>query len=237
VTYLSREDFKLAFNLTKKYPFLIQTTEYMNTMNYATKLYIKIHELMQTSDIPSAVKLLRILECFDDYKDEALELLTEINYRKKFFNAIEANNIEEAYNLLDMSDYLQYTDDGKKLNSLWRDDFELANFHASNADVKNLKSTLDKYMKMNSKFSSLCTFFSICYINELKIAMAKKTTRLDLETGIINYVSFFGIESKILDFFKNFKASYPDTEIDLEQLKQGSSKSWNPTMIVNSILD
>jgi hypothetical protein len=237
ISYLSKKDFKQVFILIKKYSFLLQTAEYKNLMNYADNIYIKLHEVMHSSDSELAKKLIKVLECFDDYKDEVLEFLQEISIRDRFFDAIDENNIEEAYELLGESDYLQYTTDGKKLILTWEEDFELANTYAKNADVKGVEDVLAKYMNITSNLSSLYDVFSICYFSELEISLEKNVERVILESGIKNYVKYFGIESHISGFLEKFKVVYPDSEIELEQLEQGSLETWQPTMIVNSILD
>jgi hypothetical protein len=206
-------------------------------MNYADNIYIKLHEVMHSSDSELAKKLIKVLKCFDDYKDEALVFLQEISIRDEFFNAINKNNIEEAYKLLEESDYLQYTTDGKKLIHEWEEDLKLANTYAKNADVKGVKNVLTKYMNITSNLSSLYEVFSICYIRELEISLEEKRERSILESGIKNYVQYFGIESHISGFLKKFKVVYPDSKLDLEQLTQGSLETWQPIMIVNSILD
>jgi hypothetical protein len=58
-----------------------------------------------------------------------------------------------------------------------------------------------------------------------------------LSFKITNYVYYFGIDNNISGFLEKFKVVYPDSEIELEQLEQGSLETWQPTMIVNSILD
>jgi hypothetical protein len=237
ISYLSKKDFKQVFILIKKYSFLLQTAEYKNLMNYADNIYIKLHEVMHSSDSELAKKLIKVLECFDDYKDEVLEFLQEISIRDRFFEAIDENDIEEAYELLGESDYLQYTADGKKLILTWEEDFELANTYAKNADVKGVEDVLAKYMKITSNLPSLYEVFSICYIRELEISLEKNEERVILETGITNYVYYFGIDNNISGFLEKFKVVYPDSEIELEQLEQGSLETWQPTMIVNSILD
>jgi WD40 repeat protein len=237
ISHLSKKDFKQVFILIKRYSFLLQTAEYKNLMNYADNIYIKLHEVMHSSDGELAKKLIKVLECFDDYKDETSEFLQEISIRDRFFDAINENNIEEAYELLDKSDYLQYTTDGKKLIQAWEEDFKLANAHAKNADAKGVKNILSQYMKITLNFSSLYEVFSICYIRELEISLEKNEERVILESGIKNYVKYFGIESHISEFLEKFKVIYPDSEIELEQLEQGSLETWHPTMIVNSILD
>ena len=50
---------------------------------------IKSQEFIKEGDTHSAVKMLRILADFDDFEDEVKKLMTEIEAKEKFFNAIE----------------------------------------------------------------------------------------------------------------------------------------------------
>jgi hypothetical protein len=234
--YLSQKDFKIALNLAHQYQFLTETGEYANMMKFAQKLYIQSHELMKNAEVESAQKMLQILQYFDDYKEEALERLEDIQNREGFYNAIEDFNLLEAYNYLEKSKCLLNTDDGKRLEARWVEDVEVANFHASKADVEDIIDLLDKYLKINSKFFEISKIFALCYINELENALKNKKSQKAIESGIKKYVEFFGNDSEILNFYDKFNKSFPEAVINFDRLKQGSNNTWKPTMIVNSIL-
>ena len=235
-TYVSKKDFKMAFNLIDKNQFLLESAEYTAIMEYADKLYIMSHELLEKGDTHSAIKLLKILEDFPDYEQEAKEILVDAQNREKFFDAIEDGNIMEAYDILSKSDYLLDTDDGKKLIDLWDDDLEVANAYAVKGDVQGIETVLEKYVNISSKHMSLATVFAWCYISQLENAIKQKKDKAILEKGIKNYLFYFGLQEQMLSFFEIFKKYYPNSILDLEHQKKGSFAMWKPLMIVDSIL-
>jgi len=236
-TFIAQKDFKMSFNLLDKHEFLHETNEYNSIMNYADKLYVKSHELIEKGDTHSAIKLLRVLEDFPDYRHEAQEFLQDVENRHKFFNAVDSGNMIDAYNILSISEYLQDSEDGIKLNDLWDRDVTLANAYAAKGDAEAITAVLEKYKRIDSKYMFLATIYSWCYITQLEFAIKKKKDRQVLEIGIKNYMLFFGETEQIISFFTIFSKYYPDTKLDIEQQKKGSLSMWRPAMIVKSILD
>ncbi len=236
-SFIAKKDFKMAFNLLDKYPFLEESAEYNSIMNYADKIYIKAHELITTGDTHSALRLLKILYDFQDYSKEAYELTQEIEYREKFFQALEEKNIHDAYNILSESEILEETPEGIKLIEAWENDVDIANAYAAKGKVSGIDGVLDKYKKISSKYRSLAIIYSWCYITQLEIAIKQKKDKEIIEKGIRNHLSYFGLQENIIGFFDIFKKYYPDTKLDLEQQILGSLEMWRPSMIVKSILD
>jgi WD40 repeat protein len=234
---IGQKDFKIAFELTKLHPFLKEFPEYMTIMDYGDNLYIKSQEFINAGDTHSAVKVLRILVDFPDFATEVKELSTDIEAKQKFFKAIEDNDIISAYNMLDLSDDLQLTEDGKKLQEEWNKDLSIANGYAVDADVSGIEKALEKYMQISSKYMAIGSVFGWCYMTQLENATLKKLDQVKIEEGIKNYILNFGLQDQILSFYEIFKVKYPQSKLNLELQTKGSLSMWRPSMIVNSILD
>ncbi len=234
---IGQKEFRIAFELIKLNPFLREFPEYEVLMTYADSLYIKSKKLIATGDTHSAIKLLRVLEEFDDFKEEVYEMILGIESRQKFFNAVEDEDLMLAYDLMARFEELQGTDDGKELQKQWSKDLSVANGYAVDGDVVGIKKSLDTYMKIRSKYIHLATVFGWCYMVQLENAIKSKADRVKLENGIKNYMLSFGLEDQIENFFKLFKENYPKSKLNLEHLTHGSINMWRPSMIENSILD
>jgi len=234
---IGKKDFKIAFELIKQHPFLMEFPEYTSIMNYADSLYIKSQNFMSSGDTHSAVKILRVLINFDDFREEVKALMAEIELKQKFFNSIEVNDLEQSYNLLASSEELQETKDGERLQNEWNDILNKANFFAGEGNVKELEKTLRPYLNISSKYMSLANVFGWCYMVQLEKAVKRKEERVVVENGIKNYILCFGAQEQIESFFNIFKRYYPETKLSLELLTKGSLGMWRPTMIVKSILD
>ena len=234
---LAKKDFKLVFDLVKKYPFLKEFPEYDTILKYADNLYIKSQKLIQAGDTVSALKFLRILKSFAGYEEEIELLMKEIESKKDFFDAVENDDFVTAYNILDENEELQDTPAGKKLQEKWQEDLDLAGSYASACNIEGVKETLQPYMKINSKYMAIATVFSWCYMMQLEQAIREKKTKQDIEHGIKNHILSFGLQDQIESFFNIFKKYYPDTKLNIELQPKGSLKMWRPSMIVDSILD
>ncbi|MCD6173874.1 MAG: hypothetical protein J7J96_08860 [Sulfurimonas sp.] len=234
---IGQKDFKIAFELIKLHPFLKEFPEYITILHYGDTLYIKSQEFLKTGDTHSAIKMLRILIDFPDFTPEVKELMLDIESKQKFFKAIKDEDIILSYNMLDISDDLQATDDGKRLQQQWNDDLSVANSFAIDGDISGIEETLNTYMAINSKYMSLGSVFGWCYMIQLENAVKKKIDKAIIENGIKNYILNFGLQDQILSFYEIFIKRYPDSKLNLELLTQGSLSMWRPSMIVDSILD
>lgn len=234
---VGQKDFRVAFELIKLNPFLKEFKDYENLVKYADTLYIKSQKLIEDGDTHSAIKLLRVLEDFSDFSEEVRELILGIESRQKFFNAVEEEDMITAYNLLARFEVLQDTEDGKKIQEQWNSNLSKANAYAVDGNIIGVKKSLDPYMKISSKYTSLATVFGLCYMVQLEEAAKNKVSKTVLENGIKNYMLSFGLQDQIENFFKQFKSRYSDSKLTLEHLTRGSISMWRPSMIVTSILD
>ena len=234
---IGKKDFKMAMELVKRNPFLHELPEYLTLISFADNLYIKAHDAIAKNDFNAASKYLHILENFDDFKEEAHQLLQTVTLKQKFQLAISSNNMADAYDAMAELEELQETPEGKKLQHQWDEDVNIANTYAVGGDVLGVKKSLDKYMQITSKYTALAMMFSWTYISQLEQAVQQKMEKSLIEKGIKNYISLFGITDQIESFFETFKEHYPDTKLNLEMLHKGSLEHWRPSMIVKSILE
>ena len=234
---VGKKNFRMAFDLLKMHPFLKEFPEYTSIMNYSDRLYIKSKELIQNDKIDSAIAMLNILSSFIEYKDEVKKLMMSIKLKQKFTKAVEDNNLLLSYALLDSNEDLEDTDDGKRLLSEWDETLEIANDFAAIGNSKGVESSMAKYIKIESKFMVIGSTFSWCYMIQLENAIKQKKAQTVIEDGVKNYVLQFGYHDEIDSFVSIFKRYYKSSRLDLEFEPKGSMKMWNPSMIVNSILD
>nr|WP_321265698.1 hypothetical protein [uncultured Sulfurimonas sp.] len=233
---IGQKDFKIVFELIKQHEFLKEFSDYEVLMNYADSLYIKSQKLLQNGDTHAAIKILRVLVDFSDFTLEVKELMKDIENKQKFYNAIEEEDNITAYNILSISDELQESEDGKKLQQNWNDDIALANEYALSGNIKELNKILLKYLKISSKNNALANIYGWCYMAQLESAVKSKKEQVVIENGIKNYILYFGLQDQIESFFHIFKKNYPDTKLNLELQTKGSINMWRPSMIVTSIL-
>jgi hypothetical protein len=234
---ISKQEFHVCSELIKQNPFLQELPEYETLMKYADGLYIKSQKVMQSGDIHSAIKLLRVLQDFEEFKDEARNFMIDLEAKAKFFNAVRDKDIATAYDMMAKAEDLMNTDEGVELQAMWNNDMHQANAAAAKGDIPAIKTIMQKYMNISSKYSALATLFAFAYMVQLENALQSGASRQKIETGIKNYVVNFGLSEQIEAFFNLFQDMYPETKLNLELLKKGSFSMWRPSMIVDSILE
>lgn len=236
-TAIGQKDFAICFELIKQHKFLKEFPQYEVLMNYADTLYIKSQEYLSKNNTNAAIKMLRVLSVFDDFKEEVNILMHEIEVKQKFFSAVESEDYNKAYELMSQVEDLQETPEGQELQMKWYDNLAKANAYAVNGDALNAKKALAKYLKMSTKTTAIATVFAWCYMVQLEDNARDGASQIALEKGIKNYMLHFGLQEQIESFFLLFKEKYPSTKLNLEHLTQGSISMWRPSMIVASILD
>jgi WD40 repeat protein len=234
---ISKKEFKICSELIKQNPFLRELPEYESLMKYADGLYIKSQKFMQEGEIHPAIKILRVLQDFEEFKDEARNFMIDLESKAKFFNAVRDNDMETAFDMMSVSEDLMQTKDGIKLQKMWNNDLHTANAAAAFGNINGVKAAMQKYMKTSSKYAALATIFAFAYMVQLEDALQQGVERQKIENGIKNYILNFGLSEQIEAFFNLFEDMYPETKLNLELLKKGSFSMWRPSMIVDSILD
>ncbi len=234
---LGKKDFRVASELVKQHPFLREFPEYDKMMVYADNLYMKAQKLIYDGENVEAMKILRILNNFTDFTQDVRDSLQEIENKQKFYDAVASGDLETAYDMIALHEELEETKDGKKLQYAWNEDLKKANAYAALGDAQGIKQVLQKYMNIHSKYTALATVFAWCYISQLEHAMREQEDRTKIEQGIKNYIVNFGIDDQIELFYEIFKNKYPDTKLQLDNLKKGSKEMWRPSMIVDSIFE
>lgn len=233
---VSQKEFRICFELIKQNPFLKDYPEYDALLRYSDSLYMRAQMLLESGDTHEAIKVFRILLDFDDFKDEAKNNIVEIESRHKFFNAIETENTLLAYSILDISPSLKDTPDGIKLQKQWDEDIAIANLQANDGDAQSVKETLDIYMKIRSKNSSIATIFSALHVAQIQNIIREKSDQKTVENALKNYLLYYGMTEQIKALFIIFEAQYPESKLNIDSQVCGDMNKWRPSMAVDTIL-
>jgi len=181
---ISKKEFKVCSELIKQNAFLRELPEYESLKKFADSLYIKSQKFMQEGDIHSAIKILRVLQDFEEFKDEARNFMIELESKAKFFNAVRDEDIATAYDMMEISEDLMQTNDGIKLQNMWNNDLHRANSAAAFGNIEGVKTAVKKYMQISSKYTALATIFAFTYMVQLEDALQQNVPREKIENGI-----------------------------------------------------
>lgn len=231
---IASRNFVKFFDLVKNHPYLKEFSEYSSVMQYADKLYIQTLKSYQDGDYFTAKKGCETLIMFPDFFKEASEILESIKVHHLFLDALSSENYFNAFSYLASYPMLYDTPEGQKLESEWNKTLDKGLRYATKGDAIGLKEELKFYLHISEKHSIIGSLYAQCYSTQLENYFRAKVPLNQLDTGIKNYVYFFGIDDYITYFFNVFKPAY-NSNLDLESLRQGSLETWNPNMIVPDI--
>jgi len=234
---MAKKNFKMCSELIKQNPYLRELPEYESLMKFADSLYLKAQKAIKEGDLHGAIKIFRVLQDFEEFKEESRNFMADLETHAKFLNAVKNSDLATAFNMMAKSEDLMMTEEGMRLQEMWNNDLFNAKMAALSGNVDGVKSALQQYMHISSKYIALATMFALAYSVQLEEALQKGEERHIIENGIKNYILNFGITEQIEEFYNTFKEKYPETKLSLELLKKGSLSMWRPTMIVNSILE
>ncbi|MDP3301122.1 MAG: hypothetical protein Q8S36_04050 [Sulfuricurvum sp.] len=231
---IATHNFVKFIELTKMYTFLKEFSEYDEVMLYIEQLYIKTQKEFKSGDYVNAKKGCEILTLFPEYNQETREMLEIIKMKNLFYEALLSNNLISAFTYLSSYPLLYDMPEAKKLESQWNKVLDKALSCVVKGDALELRSIFVNYLSINAKFTAIGSVFAQCYAVQLEHKLGSHAPSATLENGIRNYISMFGIDETILEFFDLFKGQYP-TKTDLKMLKQGSLNTWTPAMILSDI--
>lgn len=231
---IASRDFVKFFDLVKNHPFLKEFTEYSTVMEYSNKLFIEAQRAYKEGELATAKRVCEVLIYFPDYSAEAHEMLETIKVKHLLFDAITSENFLNAFSYLSSYPLLYETPEAQKLENHWNKILDLALRYAAKGEIEGLRKHFEYYFPISSKYSAMGTVFAQCYAVQLEQKLRAHAPMSELENGVRNYVSVFGIDDYILYFFTLYSREY-ETKMDLTTLKQGSSEGWTPAMIMDDI--
>lgn len=233
---IAARNFVKFVELVKMHPFLKEFAEYDEVMLYVDQLYIKTHREFQRGDYVNARNGCEILVHFQDYGQEAREMLEVMKIKNLFYEALRTNNYISAFSYISTYPFLYEMPEAQKLESQWNKTVDRALRQTLKGDPIELRTIFANYLSVNAKFSAIASIFSQCYAVNLEQKIGLNAPSIELENGIRNYVAMFGVNETIGDIFDAYKAKYT-TKTDLKMLKQGSYDTWMPSMILSDITE
>ncbi len=226
---IANRDFVKFFELIKAHPFLKEFSEYNAIMDYADKLYIQAHKGYMSGDYATARKACEILTAFPDYSSEAQEMADTIRVKHLFYDAITSNNLANAFSYLSSYPLLYETPEAQVLERQWNLLVDQAQRVAARGEALETLAFFEPYFSITDKFAAIGTVMAQAYCAQLEQKLKQQEPLEVLERGIRQYVAIFGIDEGIYSVYEYVKKRY-GSNLDLDNLKQGSMESWTPSI-------
>lgn len=231
---IAASDYVKLVELVKQHPFLKELDEYIALMDQMEKLYFLSAKEYKSGECLQARKGYETLVVFPNYMKEAREKLELIKVRNLFFEALQSNNLINAFSYMSMYPSLYETSEAQKMEKLWSRIVDQGQKTAINGNIMDVKKVFNDYLSITAKYSAMGSVFAQCYCVQLEQKLKTATTASEIENGIRNYIAMFGTDGGISAFFEQFVQTFA-TMTKLSMLKQGSLDLWTPAMLINDI--
>lgn len=231
---IAQKDFVKMFELVRNHSFLTEFSEYQAVLDYADKIYLKAQEEYINGNYISAQKLTQMLKDFPDFEEEAQEMQDAIKAKKLFYDAIQADNLVNAFAYMSSYPLLYETKEGMKLEEDWNEVVDVALKFAAKGDAMSIKEALSDYLSIDSKYEAMANLYQQCYNVQLEQALKSKKDANIIEAGMKNYLSIFGNDDFIIYYIDRYNTAYNKT-FSHENQSIGELSSWTPSKIVKSI--
>lgn len=231
---IAASDYVRMVELVKHHPFLKELDEYSAVMEEMEQLFFQSEKEYIKGESLLARKGYEILVLFPDYTKVSRDMLELIKIRNLFFEALQSNNLINAFSYMSMYPSLYETDEAQKLEQQWSRIVDQGQKTALNGNIMEVKKVFNDYLSITAKYSVMGSVFAQCYCVQLEQKLQTATMATEIESGIRHYIAMFGIDGGISTFFDQFSQTFATTT-QLSMLKQGSLDLWRPAMLINDI--
>lgn len=231
---VAKQEYVKFFGLVKMYPFLKEFEEYTAVMEYADKLYAQALKAYASGEYSTARKACEILVSFPDYTHEAQEMNDTIRIKHLFYDAIDSNNLSNAFSYLSNYPLLYETAEAQVLERQWNNAVDKAQRSAAQGNASEMFAIFEPYFGIRDKYVAMASVMAQAYCVQLEQKIRSDTAQEIIERGIRKYVLVFGIDEGIVGIMDLFKR-VSQSKLELETLKQGSPESWTPSIRIDEI--
>ena len=232
---LIQKDFVALFALVKKCPFIKEFDEYDKLLEYADNTYIKTHQALEKRDYATALLGAKELMHVPEFKDDALQIITQSEMMQSFTKAFEENNIAAMYELIGEYPYLTDLPEAKVLEDEWDEHLQLAEKYASTGDVVNATAALEDFFDISAKFLPIANVLKQAYMFQLARVLRNQKHLFHVTGGIRQFVAFFGIDDNLKELIEQLNR-FDNVNIDVEGMHCGDISRFTPSMIIPDIM-
>ena len=218
-----KKDFKEFFNLVKKYPFLIETDEYKNALNFAETVDKTIQILLKRGEYKKVISYAQILKEFPGYEEKSKEYIKEAKILMDFQRLIAAKNYKLIFDYVKNYPFLEDVIDYKELQNQIKEKIKIAEEYASKGDIEGIIKNVGDLFKIKEYEIRIANLIKSAYLQQIIHLLTLKLKGKNVEAKILKafkeYIRLFGFDLEISDLVE--KAKRLKVNVDLSNLSQG----------------
>jgi hypothetical protein len=228
--YIKKQKFKEYFALTEKFFFLKETDLYEKVSNFGQKLLEQFAELEKAQKFEEAEELAKKIMIFPMYKKSITERLNAIRSKAAFIEAVEKENNDLAFKLIEKNESLKGLQQFKELQARFEEQFDQAKVQAFNGEPKRVLLELKGLKEIGFWREKIGSLMKIAYLNEINNFIKDDDVNWDLT--LKRYIKRFSKDSEIRKIMSDAgKVSFLD---DIED--SGSSEGYKNSEFVDYIV-
>jgi len=218
-----KKDFKEFFNLVKKYPFLIETDEYKNALNFAETVDKTIQILLKRGEYKKVISYAQILKEFPGYEEKSKEYIKEAKILMDFQRLIAAKNYKLIFDYVKTYPFLEDVIDYKELQNQIKNKIKIAEEYAAKGDIEGIIKNVGDLFKIKEYEIRIANLIKSAYLQQIIHLLTLKLKGKNVEAKILKafkeYIRLFGFDLEISDLVE--KAKRLKVNVDLSNLSQG----------------
>ncbi|WP_104697747.1 MULTISPECIES: WD40 repeat domain-containing protein [unclassified Helicobacter] len=196
VNMLKNHQYKEAYEICQKNPFLKVTRAYAKVLNFYNEIlqYLQNHILIAKGNEEIEEKM-NILQEIDLFKEEADSLKVFYEMQDKMQKAFKDRLYKDCYKILEDFPLLISSETYLEIEEFFLKTFKKAMDLAQSGKTGEVYELLKEYFMLEKWKSRIDTTFQIAYYYEIKAIDSQKQN--DLQVALKNYISYFGKSSEL----------------------------------------
>lgn len=218
---LADRDFETIFALSHKYPFLVSYKEYKDMLGWGDKLFIKMQQLLDSSDYIEASKYAKLLKDFPDFKNDTKSLSEETEIYIQYNEALKSKNIEVIYGMLERYPFLAELAATIEFEQEWDSVEKVALNYASDGNVEKVLKVFKNFINIPYKKVLIATILKSALSCKIKELFDLELSNDELKGILEIFVNFFGKDENVRKLVDNYSKE-KDLDFNCEDFGQGS---------------
>ena len=218
-----KKDFKEFFYLVHKFPFLIETEEYKNALNFAEKIDKNIQILLKNGDYKKVLSYAEMLKDFPGYEKKAKEYIKEAQVLMDFQRLLAVKDYQAIFDYVKNYPFLEDVVDYQKLQNEIKQKLRLAEEYSAKGDIEGIIRSSEDLFKVKEYETRIANLIKSAYLNQIIHLLTLKLKGQNVEDKIIKafkeYIHLFGFDLEISDLIE--KAKRLKVNVDLSNLPEG----------------
>lgn len=231
---LAKKDFSAVLKLVSTHPFLQEYKEFKDLKKWADLVYIKIHKAYKEQDYLSAIKYAQLIKDFPEYKSEIISLIEHAQVYIDFKQALQANNLEKVYQLLEKNSFLADLPALEGIDKDWDKILTSIESPMNNGDIQTVLDILEPYPYKKHKMKYIMVLIKTTYLEQLEAAIIKKYPPSEIIQGMKKIYSIFGKDELFLIIVDQYKKEQ-NVEVDFSDVHQGLASEFSLEHLSRSI--